>query len=83
MCVCMCVCGGKERKGVVYGAEGVAGRKVAWVSAHHNKYATSLYHHPHLHLHRACTQGSGQSAHYLITEPLLLIIAWHCGTVHY
>ena len=32
------MCEGK--KGV---QKGVVGRKVAWVSTHHNKYATSLY----------------------------------------
>ena len=44
VCVCVCayVCG---VKGGVYGAKRVVGRKVAWVSTHHNKYATSLYHH--------------------------------------
>ena len=40
--VCACVCG---VKGGVYGAKRVVGRKVAWVSTHHNKYATSLYYH--------------------------------------
>ena len=43
VCVCACVCGVKHR---VYGAKrGGREKSVAWVSTHHNKYATSLYYH--------------------------------------